>query len=57
VGPGSPAQNNLEAASLEMSQDYLTAPIVVRPTGHSHPRAIFTLTDPVVAILATWATK
>ena len=57
VGAGSPAQSNLQAASLEMSQDYLTAPIVVRPTGHSHPRAVYTLSDPVVTIIATWAQK
>jgi hypothetical protein len=57
VAAGSFAQSNLEAASLEMSRDYLTAPIIVRPTGHTHPRAIFTLNDPVVSIIATWATK
>ena len=33
TGSGSPAQGNLQAASLEMSRDYLTAPIFVRPTG------------------------
>ncbi len=54
---GVAAQGNLQAASLEMSRDYLDAPIVVRPTGHNHPRTIFTVSDPVVAILATWANK
>jgi hypothetical protein len=57
VGEGSAAQSNLQAASFEMSQDYLDAPIIVRPTGHNHPRQIFTLSDPVVAIIGTWATK
>jgi len=42
VGEGSAAQSNLQAASFEMSQD---------------PRQIFTLSDPVVAIVGTWATK
>jgi hypothetical protein len=57
VGEGSPAQSNLQAASLEMSTDYLNAPIIVRPTGHNHPRQIFTLSDPVVNVIATWASK
>ena len=57
VGAGSPAASNLEAASLEMSADYRNAPIVVRPTGHAHPRAIFTLSDPVVKFIETWASK
>jgi hypothetical protein len=57
VGQGSPAQSNLQAVSLEMSTDYLNAPLVVRPTGHNHPRQIFASTDPVVNIIATWATK
>jgi hypothetical protein len=57
VGEGSPAQSNLQAASLEMSTDYLNAAIIVRPTGHNHPRQIFTLNDPVVNIIATWASK
>jgi hypothetical protein len=58
VGAGSPAQSNLQAASLEMSRDYLNAPIVVRPTGHSHPRQIFPVNDPaVVTYIKTWASK
>jgi hypothetical protein len=55
VGAGSPAQSNLQAASLEMSREYLTAPIVVRPTGHTHPRAVYDLNDPVMTVIATWA--
>jgi hypothetical protein len=55
VGAGSPAQSNLQAASLEMSTDYTNAPIILRPTGHNHPRQVFTLNDPVVTIIATWA--
>jgi hypothetical protein len=57
VGAGSPAQSNLQAASLEMSTDYLNAPIILRPTGHNHPRQIFTTMDPVVSIIQTWASK
>jgi hypothetical protein len=57
VGAGSPAQSNLQAASLEMSTDYLNAPIILRPTGHNHPRQIFTLSDPVVSIIQTRATQ
>ncbi len=57
VGAGSAAQSNLQAASLEMSSDYVNAPIILRPTGHNHPRQIFPATDPVVNIIATWATK
>ncbi len=57
VGAGSPAQGNLQAASLEMSSDYLNAPIILRPTGHDHPRQVFTTSDPVVDIIKTWATK
>jgi hypothetical protein len=57
VGAGSLAQGNLQAASLEMSRDYLTAPIVVRPTGNNHPRAIFSKDDPVVDVIRTWAQK
>ena len=40
-----------------MSTDYTNAPIIVRPTGHAHPRTIFTLSDPVVTIIETWASK
>ena len=51
------AQGNLTAASLEMSRDYLTAPILVRPTGNNHPRAVFQKDDPVVDVIRTWAQK
>lgn len=55
LGAGSPAQGNLQAASLEMSRDYLTAPIYVRPLGFNHPRAVFTKDDPVVGVIQKWA--
>ncbi|HEX7666213.1 MAG TPA: hypothetical protein VF407_16920 [Polyangiaceae bacterium] len=57
TGSGSPAQGNLQAASLEMSRDYLTAPIFVRPTGTNHPRAVYAKDDPVVDVLKTWSQK
>jgi hypothetical protein len=58
TGPGSPAESNFEAASLEMSADYTTAPIYVRPSGKYHPRQIFSPTDlQVTELLATWASK
>jgi hypothetical protein len=58
LGSGGPAQGNYEAASLEMSRDYLTAPIFVRPSGNNHPRAIFSSTDTQVQqLLQTWASK
>jgi len=64
VGEGSPAQSNYQAASLEMSADYTTAPIFVRPSSYmgqnptAHPRAIFDQSDMNVnMLLSTWATK
>lgn len=57
LGAGSPAQSNLQAASLEMSRDYLTAPMFVRATGQTHPRAVIAKDDPVVEVIKTWATK
>lgn len=58
TGTGSPAESNFEAVSLEMSHDYLTAPLFVRPSGTSHPRAIFSSSDPAVnQLLRTWASK
>lgn len=57
LGAGSPAQGNLQAASLVMSRDVDTAPIFLRPTGANHPRAIFAKDDPVVAILREWAKR
>lgn len=57
LGAGSPAQSNLEAASLVMSRDVLTAPLYVRPLGQNHPRAVFTADDPVVDVLRRWADR
>ncbi len=57
IGAGSPAESNFQSASLEMSRDYLTAPIYVRPTGANHPRAIFAKDDPAVTVISTWAQK
>jgi hypothetical protein len=58
TGAGSAAQSNLEAVSLEMSHDYTTAPIYIRPSGNSHPRAVFDRTDMAVQqLLRTWAAK
>jgi hypothetical protein len=57
VGAGSPAQGNLQAVSLEMSADYENSNLVLRPTGHNHPRQIFSPTDPVIKYIATWATQ
>jgi hypothetical protein len=64
VSEGSLAQSNYEAASLEMSSDYTTAPIYARPSSYmgqspaAHPRAIFPQGDPnVVTLLSTWASQ
>jgi hypothetical protein len=58
TGSGSPAQGNLESVSIEMSLDYMTAPLYVRPSGHSHPRAVISESDPeVMLLLSTWASK
>lgn len=57
LGAGSPAQGNLQSASLAMSRDYLTAPIYLRPIGQNHPRKIFEPSDPVVEVIKTWAQK
>jgi len=57
VGAGSGAQGNLQAVSLEMSKDYLTAPLYLRPTGQNHPRTIFPKDDPVVDVIKQWAAK
>jgi hypothetical protein len=58
IGTGGAAQSNFELASLEMSRQYTTAPIFVRPSGSNHPRAIFSTTDSQVnSLLATWASK
>lgn len=57
VGAGSGAQGNLQAASLVMSRDYLTAPLYLRPTGQNHPRPIFAPDDPVVEVIREWAQR
>jgi hypothetical protein len=58
VGTGSPATSNLQAVSIEMSRDYLNAPLYVRPSGSNHPRQIFTSGDATVTmLLAAWAAK
>ncbi len=58
IGTGSPAQSDLEAASFEMSRDYVNAPIFVRPSGTSHPRTIFSSNDPAVnQLLLQWSVK
>ena len=57
VGAGSPAQGNFQAVSLEMSRDYQTAPLLIRPTGANHPRVIFGRDDPVVDVIRQWADR
>jgi hypothetical protein len=58
TGTGGPAQGNLEAVSLEMSTQWETAPLFVRPSGNNHPRAVFDQSDPQVRmLLSTWASK
>ncbi len=57
IGAGSAAQANLQAASLVMSRDVLTAPIYVRPVGANHPRAVFAKDDPVVDVLRECAVR
>jgi len=53
------AETDFEQVSFEMSSDYMTAPLFVRPSnGVDHPRVVFSPTDPVVnQILSTWASK
>jgi hypothetical protein len=56
IGTGSPAQSNYVSVAAEMSRSYTSAPLLVRPSGHSHPRAVISATDPTVdMLLATWA--
>jgi hypothetical protein len=54
-----PAQSNFQNVSLEMSHDYRTAPLFVRPSnGANHPRVVFSDTDPQVnMLLSAWAAK
>lgn len=59
TGTGSAAQTNLTNVSFEMSRDYTTAPLFLRPTQQiAHPRQIFMPSDPTVnQLLLTWASK
>jgi hypothetical protein len=57
VSNTSAAGANLQAASLEMSTDYMTAPIYVRPSGANHPRVVLMPGDAAVDILGQWAQK
>ena len=57
LNAGSAAQANLQAVTLEMSRDVVTAPVYVRPTGQNHPRAIFPREDPVLETLRQWAAR
>jgi len=67
VGSGSAAQGDLQSVSFDMSKDYQTAQIFVRPSSNlaagvknppAHPRAIFDQGDSDVnQLLATWASK
>jgi hypothetical protein len=57
ITPGGPAQANLQAVTLDMSRDVLTAPLYLRPTGQNHPRAIFQRDDPFVDVLREWAKR
>jgi hypothetical protein len=62
IGSGSAARGNYQAVSLDMSRDYLTANIYVRPTNTTaHPTrggmTIYTTSDPVVDVIRTWAQK
>ena len=57
LGAGSAAQGNLQSVSLEMSRDFATAPLFVRPTGQNHPRAIFAKEDPVADVIRQWAQR
>ena len=45
LGNGLPPAANLQAVSLEMNADYTAAPVFVRPTGNTHPRAVFSTSD------------
>ncbi len=53
------AQSDFQQVSLEMSRDYMTAPLLVRPSnGLNHPRVVFDPNDPQVnKLLSTWASK
>jgi hypothetical protein len=57
VSTGSGARANFTSASLEMSRDAVTAPILVRPEGANHPRAILMKGDAVETVIKDWAAK
>jgi hypothetical protein len=58
LGQGSKPVSNLTTVSLEMNSDYTAAALFVRPTGNTHPRAVFATDDKTAnAILSTWAAK
>jgi hypothetical protein len=57
VSTGSAARSNFTSASLDMSRDALTAPILVRPEGANHPRVILMRGDPVEDVIKQWANK
>jgi len=57
LGNGSPAVANYTAASFEMSTDYTTAPIWVRPNNNVHPRDVVMMNKAAAQLLATWAAK
>jgi hypothetical protein len=53
------SQANYQAAQGEMTLDYLNAPLIAWPTQKypSHPRQIFTSSDPEYDIIKKWATQ
>ena len=53
------AQMDFQQVSFEMSREYTTAQLFVRPSnGLNHPRVVFSPNDPTVnMILSTWASK
>ncbi len=59
VGMGSPATANYDSVSLEMSKDYRTAALLVRPGyGNAHPCKVVDPNDMTVdMLLSTWASK
>lgn len=57
VSTGSAARANFTSASLEMSRDALTAPILVRPEGANHPRQILMKGDMLETVIKDWANK
>jgi hypothetical protein len=59
TGPSSAAATNLTAVSIQMTRDYMMAPLFLHPTAQAaHPRKIFDPSDATVrALLSTWASK